>query len=232
MGTSGVVFAALPGFASDPQGRVHAFCHAVPGPVARDGRDALGRGVAAVAPRPDRAGTSFADLVAEAEAWGPGSKGSSSRPTWRASGRRTPIRTRRGAFTGLELRHDRGALVRAVLEGVAFGLRDSLELVRALGGPARPGRASGGGARSGSGCGSSPPCSASDRAHGGRGRLGLRRRAPRRGRRRGLRRRARRGRPCVRVRATVDPDPAWQTVYADTYARFRALYPALAPFRP
>ena len=56
MGTSGVVFAALPAFASDPQARVHAFCHAVPGPVARDGRDALRRRVAAVVPRPARAG--------------------------------------------------------------------------------------------------------------------------------------------------------------------------------
>ena len=51
-------------------------------------------------------------------------------------------------FEGLSLRHDRGGLVRAVLEGVAYGLRDSLELLRGLGVDAQVGRASGGGARS------------------------------------------------------------------------------------
>ena len=54
----------------------------------------------------------------------------------------------RGSFTGLSLRHDRGALVRAVLEGVAYGLRDSLELLRELGVEPTVGRVSGGGARS------------------------------------------------------------------------------------
>jgi xylulokinase len=54
----------------------------------------------------------------------------------------------RGAFTGLSLRHDRGALWRAMLEGVAFGLRDSLELLRTLGVQAEVARVSGGGARS------------------------------------------------------------------------------------
>ena len=51
-------------------------------------------------------------------------------------------------FEGLSLRHGRGGLVRAVLEGVAYGLRDSLELLRGLGIDAQVGRASGGGARS------------------------------------------------------------------------------------
>ena len=66
------------------------------------------------------------------------------------AGERTPHADpdARGAFVGLELRHDRGALVRAVLEGVAFGLRDSLELLRELGVQPESGRASGGGARS------------------------------------------------------------------------------------
>ncbi|MGB0091158.1 MAG: FGGY-family carbohydrate kinase, partial [Solirubrobacteraceae bacterium] len=54
----------------------------------------------------------------------------------------------RAAFAGLGVRHDRGALVRAVLEGVAFGLRDSLELISELGGRPELGRVSGGGARS------------------------------------------------------------------------------------
>jgi xylulokinase len=54
----------------------------------------------------------------------------------------------RGAFVGLSLRHDRAALVRAVLEGVAFGLRDSLDLIAELGVEPSLGRISGGGARS------------------------------------------------------------------------------------
>ena len=57
-------------------------------------------------------------------------------------------RPRVPVFEGLSLRHDRGALVRSVLEGVAFGLRDSFELLRDLGVEATVGRASGGGARS------------------------------------------------------------------------------------
>src|SRR5207237_10532751 len=65
-------------------------------------------------------------------------------------GVRTPQadRSARGMFEGLSLRHGRGGLVRAVLEGVAYGLRDSLELLRGLGVEAGVGRASGGGARS------------------------------------------------------------------------------------
>ena len=58
------------------------------------------------------------------------------------------IRTPAGSFTGISLHHDRGALVRAVLEGVAYGLRDTLELLRGLGVEPTAGRASGGGAHS------------------------------------------------------------------------------------
>ena len=87
-------------------------------------------------------------LVAEAEAWEPGAEGLLFLPY--LAGERTPHADpdARGAFVGLQLRHDRGALVRAVLEGVAFGLRDSLDLIRALGVETPAGRASGGGARS------------------------------------------------------------------------------------
>ena len=66
------------------------------------------------------------------------------------AGERTPHADpdARGAFAGLSLRHDRGALVRAVLEGVAFGLRDSLDLIAELGPLPDRGRVSGGGGRS------------------------------------------------------------------------------------
>jgi xylulokinase len=142
LGTSGVVFAALPSYAADPQARVHAFCHAVPDTwhqmgvmLSAAGSLAWLRGVV---------GGEFGELVGEAEAWEPGVEGLTFLPY--LTGERTPHADpdARGAFTGLSVRHDRGALVRGVLEGVACGLRDSYDLVG--GGPR--GRASGGGARS------------------------------------------------------------------------------------
>ena len=88
------------------------------------------------------------ELDAEAARWEPGAEGLLFAPY--VQGERTPHADPdvRGAFTGLSLRHDRGALTRAVLEGVAYGLRDSLELLRALGVRPTVGRVSGGGARS------------------------------------------------------------------------------------
>src|SRR2546423_3459647 len=149
LGPSGVVFAALESFAADPQARVHAFCHAVP-----DAWHAMGVMLSAAgslnwARKALGAGSSYADLVEEAADWPPGVEGLLFAPY--LAGERTPHADpdARGAFTGLSVRHDRGALVRAVLEGVAFGLRDSLELIRSLeGSEAAAGRVSGGGARS------------------------------------------------------------------------------------
>jgi xylulokinase len=148
LGTSGVVFAALDSFAADSQARVHAFCHAVPGAWHAMGvmlsaagslrwlRDTVAPGVA------------YDDLVAEAAAWPPGAEDLVFLPY--LVGERTPHADpdARGAFVGLSVRHDRGALTRAVLEGVAFGLRDSLDLISELGGRPSLGRVSGGGARS------------------------------------------------------------------------------------
>jgi xylulokinase len=90
----------------------------------------------------------FDALVAGAERWAPGAEGLTFLPY--LAGERTPHADpdARGAFVGLGLRHDRGALVRAVLEGVAYGLRDSLDLIRGLGIETPGGRVSGGGARS------------------------------------------------------------------------------------
>jgi xylulokinase len=148
LGTSGVVFCALPEFAADEAARVHAFCHAVPETWHAMGvmlnaagalrwlRDALG------------GGADYAELVEEAAAWEPGVEGLTFLPY--LAGERTPHADpdARGAFSGLSLRHDRGALVRAVLEGVAFGLRDSLDLIAELGPLPDRGRVSGGGGRS------------------------------------------------------------------------------------
>ena len=147
LGTSGVVFAALERFAADAQARVHAFCHAVPGAWHAMGVMLSAAGSLrwlrdAVSP-----GGGYGELVAEAASWPAGAEGLIFLPY--LAGERTPHADpdARGAFVGLDLRHDRGALVRAVLEGVAFGLRDSLDLVAALGGAPALGRVSGGGAR-------------------------------------------------------------------------------------
>jgi xylulokinase len=148
LGTSGVVFAALDEYAADPEARVHAFCHAVPGAW-----HAMGVMLSAAgsltwlrdATDPD---TPFDSLLNEAAAWPAGTESLLFLPY--LAGERTPYADpdARGAFVGLSIRHDRGALTRAVLEGVAFGLRDSLDLTKDLGGAPQLGRISGGGARS------------------------------------------------------------------------------------
>jgi len=149
LGTSGVVFAALSGYGADAHARVQAGCHAAPGAwhamgvmLSAAGSLAWLRDVAA--PEED-----FAALVAAAERWEPGAEGLTFLPY--LAGERTPHADpgARGAFSGLSIRHDRGALVRGVLEGVACGLRDCYDLIAALGAtPPDRGRASGGGARS------------------------------------------------------------------------------------
>src|SRR6185436_9934346 len=121
-------------------------CHAVPGTW-----EAMGVMLSAAGSLRwlrDAVGGSYDELVAEAARWPAGTEGLTFLPY--LQGERTPHADpdARGAFTGLSLRHDRGALVRAVLEGVAFGLRDSLDLLRDLGVEVTSARVSGGGARS------------------------------------------------------------------------------------
>jgi len=154
IGTSGVVFAHLDAPRIDPQGRVHAFCHAVPGRwhvmgvmLSAGGslrwlRDALGAWSARDALDP------YEQMTAEAAGVPPGAEGLLFLPY--LTGERTPHADpfARGAFVGLTLRHTRAHLVRAVLEGVAFGLRDALEIIRGMGVAVAEVRASGGGARS------------------------------------------------------------------------------------
>ena len=149
IGTSGVVFAATDRPIHDPLGRVHAFCHAVPrrwhmmsvmlsaGGSLRWFRDALAPGVPF---------TSLSDEAAEIPA---GSGGLFFLPYLSGERNPHPDPSARGAFVGLTVRHDRRHMVRAVLEGVAFGLRDGLELMVAAGVP-RPDqiRVSGGGTAS------------------------------------------------------------------------------------
>jgi len=148
LGTSGVVFAALEGFAADPEGRVHAFCHAVPGAWHAMGVMLSAAGSLQWLRNTIAPGAAYDELTAEASVWPAGVEGLTFLPY--LTGERTPHADpdARGSFTGLTVRHDRGALVRAVLEGVAYGLRDSLDLIVSLGGKPALGRVSGGGARS------------------------------------------------------------------------------------
>jgi xylulokinase len=148
LGTSGVVFAACDEYRAEPLGRLHAFCHAAPGTWHVMGVMLSAAGSLAWARDTLAPGVEFETLLADAGGWAPGVEGLTFLPY--LAGERTPGADPdiRGAFVGLGLRHDRGALVRAVLEGVAFGLRDELSLIRELGLPASVGRVSGGGARS------------------------------------------------------------------------------------
>src|SRR5215216_3589580 len=148
IGTSGVLFAHRDAFTPDPSGRVHAFCHAVPGAfhlmavtLSAGGslswwRERLG------------GADDFDTLVGEATAVEPGAEGLLFLPY--LTGERTPHLDphARGAFVGLTVRHGRGHLTRAVMEGVAFSMRDGLEIMRGLGTPDDDMRAVGGGARS------------------------------------------------------------------------------------
>jgi xylulokinase len=175
-------------------------------------------------------GVAFDALVAEAQRWEPEVEGLTFLPY--LSGERTPHADpdARGAFVGLTVRHDRGALARAVLEGVAYGLRDSLELLRDLGVRPEVARASGGGARSelwlrivASVLGISLERTAVEEgAAYGAALLG--------GVAGGVFADVQEAvRACVRVRDAVDPEPAWTEAYDVGYARFRAAYPALRP---
>ena len=148
LGTSGVVFGVLPALAADPRGTAHTFCHAVPGTWHAMGVMLSAGGALDWFHRSVVPGVPIEELLAAAAAWGPGCEGLQFAPY--LSGERTPHADpdARGAFVGLTLRHDTGALTRAVLEGVAYGLRDSLELLRGLGLRPSVGRMGGGGSRS------------------------------------------------------------------------------------
>jgi len=159
VGTSGVVFAFSDTVALDaPKGRVHTFCHAVPGKwhvmgvvmsaggSLRWWRDAVCQAGQSVA---RETGRDPYEYITESAATIPiGSEGLQFLPY--LTGERTPHQDpyAKGAFVGLSLRHGRAHMSRAVLEGVAFAMRDSLEIMREMGVPIEQVRASGGGARS------------------------------------------------------------------------------------
>jgi xylulokinase len=149
LGTSGVVFAATSTPLFEPEGRLHAFCHAVPGRwhlmgVMLSAAGSLQWLRDTLAPE-----VSFDTLMDEAAHAPAGSEGLLFLPY--LSGERTPHPDplARGAWVGLTLRHTRAHMIRAVLEGVSFGLRDGFTLLAQVGlGEMTGVRISGGGAHS------------------------------------------------------------------------------------
>ena len=149
LGTSGVVFASTSSPLIEPQGRLHAFCHAVPGRWHLMGVMLSAAGSLRWYRDTFHPGQDYDSLLAPAAAIPAGCEGLLFLPY--LTGERTPHPDplARGAFVGLTIRHNEGHLVRAVLEGVAFGLRDSFELMKQAGQKEiNQVRVSGGGARS------------------------------------------------------------------------------------
>jgi xylulokinase len=153
IGTSGVVFAATDRPALDPRGRVHTFCHAIPGRWHVMGvTQAAGlslrwfRDTFATSSSGTR--ESYDQLTAEAAKVPVGSDGLLWTPY--LMGERTPHldSSARGALVGLTASHTRSHVVRAILEGVAFSLRDTFTLFREMNVPVTSIRLGGGGARS------------------------------------------------------------------------------------
>jgi xylulokinase len=154
IGTSGIMFVHSDEMRIDPAGRLHTFCHAVDGAWHLMGVSLTGGGALkwfvdnlcqGVGSRNESA---YEILNREAAAIAPGSEGLVFLPY--LAGERTPHADpdARGCFIGLTLKHTRGHMARAIMEGVALAMRDSLEIIRDLGVPVRQIIASGGGSRS------------------------------------------------------------------------------------
>ncbi|MCH7747974.1 MAG: xylulokinase [Acidobacteria bacterium] len=238
IGTSGVVFAATDRPVLDPGGRVHTFCHAVPGRWHVMGvtqgaglslrwfKDTFGAGPAGA----DDGRDPYDRLCDEAAGAPPGAAGVLWTPY--LMGERTPHLDphARAALVGLTASHTRAHIIRAVLEGVAFSLRDSFTVCAEMGVPVHRIRLGGGGARSAlwrqiqadvyghqveilaaeegaaygaallAGVGAGVWNSVDDACDA-----------------------------VVRVRERIDPDPEASACLSEHYARFRAVYPALHP---
>lgn len=158
IGTSGVVFAHSDEVQTDPQGRVHTFCHAVRGKwhvmgcvLSAGGslqwyRNELAQAESTVAAA---LGVDPYEIITQEAGKAPvGSEGLFFLPY--LTGERTPHADpyARGAWIGLSLRHQRPHLSRAIMEGVTYAMRDSLEIIEEMKIPVTETRLSGGGARS------------------------------------------------------------------------------------
>jgi xylulokinase len=226
LGTSGVLFAANASYLPNPASAVHAFCHALPNTwhqmgVILSATDALNWHARLT-------GVSAGDLTGELGETLHAPSGVTFLPY--LSGERTPYNDSaiRGAFIGLGQESGRAALTQAVLEGVSFALRDSLEALKSAGTSLSRVTAIGGGSRSpywlkaiatALGLPVDIPADGDFGAAFGAARLGLV---------------AASGADPFAVctppatAATVDPDQSLSAAYEDAYQRYRRLYPAVS----
>ncbi len=231
LGTSGVVFASTDRPMVEPQGRLHAFCHAVPNRWHFMGVTLSAAGSLQWYRDTLAAGESFEALVTEAEQAPPGCDGLTFLPY--LSGERTPYPDplARASFVGLTVRHRRAHLTRAVLEGVAFSMKDCFELLSGAGLSAVDQvRVAGGGARSSLWrrivasvlnvelvtVNSSEGASFGAALLAGVGAGAW----------------ADVDAGCeatIAITGHDQPDPAWKRTYDSAYLRYRSLYPALKP---
>ena len=240
IGTSGVVFSHLDEVGYDPRGRVHTFCHAVPGKWHVMGvtqgaglslqwfRNQLGSDAVREA---GEKGVDPYDLLMEEAATAPAaSEGLFWLPY--LMGERTPHldAQARGGWVGLTAKHTRAHLIRSVIEGVSYSLKDCLEIVESLGADVKVVRASGGGARSPfwrsvlAGVFDRPIATLETQegsAYGaallgmvGSGHFGSVTEACR---------------AAIRESGRLEPDKGTAAVYQNSYPVFRWLYPALKP---
>jgi xylulokinase len=232
IGTSGVVFAATASPIKDPKGRLHTFCHAVPG------RWHV-MGVTQSAGLSFRwlkeaffAGQDYDKLTAVAAAIAPGSDGLEWAPY--LLGERTPHLDPavRAAFAGITTTHSAAHFVRAVLEGVAYSLQDTFALFAALGIPVSGIRLGGGGARGPLwrqiqagvyGHAVEVLTAEEGGAFGAALMAGV-----------GAGAWADLDAACaqgITVAERIEPDPSWLAAYAAGYEKWRKLYPALVTLR-
>ncbi len=228
LGTSGVVLAGTDRFLDDGEGRVHAFCHAAPERWLVMGVMLAAAGSLAWFHDTLLPGVDYGAMLEEAEGAPPGCDGLVFLPY--LAGERTPHFDPdvRGAFCGLTVGHRRGALTRAVLEGVAFALGDCLDVVSDVGVTADRARVSGGGSRSrlwlqivasvlqlpieimatdqGSAFGAALLGGVAAGVYGDADQAAA---------------------ACVHVTDVVDPVSAWVDPYREARLRFREYYPAL-----
>jgi len=231
IGTGGQLLAPLAAPLYDPGFRLHTFCHAIRGRWYSMGATlAAGLSLGWFRERLAPGDASFDDLALEAAAVPAGAEGLLFLPY--LVGERTPHfdAGARGALIGLTLHHGRAHIVRAIMEGVAFALRDSLELMRSLGpGPAQVVSAGGGGSRQpwqgilASVFGLPVMVAAgAERTAVGAALLG--------GLAVGIYANPAEARACaVRYEPPVEPQPAAVARYQELYAVYRELYPLLKP---
>ena len=234
IGTSGAVVAPIEQPSVDPGMRIHSFNHTIEGTWYLMGV-VLSAGAAfdwfrRTLSGPDGTPPAYEELTTEADSVPPGADGLTFLPY--LTGERTPHTdsNARGAFVGMHTGHRRGHLVRAVMEGVVFALRDSLELMRDLGVDATEAVAVGGGARSAFwrrmqadvlgipvvtvGPSGGAPYGAAVLAAAGSGEFVSVRDACR---------------AWIKPLDRVEPSPEVADAYNDTYERYRSLYPRLKP---